>query len=203
MNNNVYLNQIKPYYNSLKYFSIQDNYLILNLNQRFILPLIHTNLSEINTDVFLSQPNEIFHFIQMNELLYKTEINEKEIAYIKEFTNRYLKLKQNSIEGKEVNNTTLWCLELLISKSFNEEFINNPASKEIANLIDEDNKKLESGLSTGMKLVLSKDGNQNYDIEEEFDYVKNFEKAGFTTIILIALTVALTCIFFANYVITH
>ena len=200
MNNSVFLNQIKPHYESLKYFEIKNNYLILYTNKTFILPLIHTNLSTINKDVFLASPSEIFHFLQMYELLYKTELNDSEKEYIKSFTNKYLYLKNNNNNGNEINNITLWCLELLISTSFNESFINNPASQEIINIIDDFNQKLESGLGTGMKLVLTKNGNQNFDIEEEYDNIKNFEKAGFTTIFIIVFTIIITCIFIAIFV---
>lgn len=200
MNNNGYLNQIKQYYNSLKYFNIENNYLILTLDKQYIIPLINTKLWEINQDIFLSPPNEIFHFLQMNELLYKDELTENELNYIKNFTNKYLLLKRNNNEGKDINNITLWCLELIIGKSFDDEFINKPASKEILTIINNDNKDLESGLNTGIKLVLSKNGNHNFEMEEEIDNFKNFEKAGFTTIILIALTVTLTCIYFASFI---
>lgn len=200
MDNSVYLNQIKPFYDSLKYFDIKNNYLILYANQTFILPLIHTNLSTINKDIFLSHPNEIFHFLQMHELLHKKELTDKELKYIKDFVNKYLQLKNNNNEGIEINNTTLWCLELLISTSFEEKFINNPASKEIISLIDSNNKELESGLGTGVKLVLSKNGNQNFELEEDFDNIKNFEKAGFTTLFLVIITVILTCLFIAFFI---
>lgn len=199
MNNNDYLNKLKPIYNSLLYFDIKDNYLILTTNKTFILKLIHTDLSQINPDIFLAEPGEIFHFIQMNELLYKSEINEKEIIYIKDFTSRYLKIKQKNNEGNEINNITLWCLELLISKSFNEEFINNPASKIITSLIEEDNEKIKSGLNTGLRLVLTKES----DPTTNNNNIRELEKAGFTTIILISLTIILTCIYFINFVINH
>lgn len=201
MDNNVYLNQIKPLYESLKYFDIKNNCLILSAKQTFIIPLLHTNLSTINKDVFLSSPSEIFHFIQMNELLYKNELTEKELNYIRDFTNRYLKLKNDYSEGLEINNNTLWCFELLISKSFEESFINNPASKEICSVIDNSNKQLESGLGTSMRLVLVKDGNNNFETVEEINNIKNFEKAGFTTLFLIASSVILTCLFIAFFII--
>ena len=201
MDNSTYLNQIKPFYNSLKYFDIKNNYLILYANQTFMLPLIHTNLSTINKDIFLSQPNEIFQFLQMHELLYKQVLTDKELSYIKDFVKKYLQLKNNNNEGQEINNTTLWCLELLISTSFEEKFINNPASKEIISKIDTNNKELESGFGTGVKLVLTKKGNENFEVEEEFDNIKNFEKAGFTTLFLVVITVIITCLFIAFFMV--
>ena len=203
MNNEVYFKQIKPFYNSLKYFDVKNNYLILHTTQDFILPLIKTNLELINKDIFLAQPNEIFHFFQMHELLYKQELTEKEIAYISDFTNKYLQLKNNNNEGKDINNITLWCIELLISIAFRDEFINNPASQKIISLIDNFNKELESGLNTSVKLVLTKNGNQNFLIEEEIDNIKNFEKAGFTTLFIVIITVVLTCLFLAFFIMKH
>lgn len=203
MNNSIYLNKLKSFYNSLQYFDIKDNYLIFTNNKTFILPLIHTDLSQINPDIFLAEPNEIFHFLQVNELLYKNALNEKEINYLHEFTNRYLKIKKDSNEGKDINNITLWCLELLFSKISQEEFINKPASIEISNIIDKDNKELESGLGTSVKLVLTKNGNENFELEEEFDSLKSLEKAGFTTLFLIIITIILTCLFIAYFIINH
>ena len=203
MNNEVYFKQIKPFYNSLKYFDVKNNYLILHTTKDFVLPLIKTNLELINKDIFLAQPNEIFHFFQMHELLYKQELTEKEIAYISDFTNKYLQLKNNNNEGKDINNITLWCIELLISIAFRDEFINNPASQKIISLIDNFNKELESGLNTSVKLVLTKNGNQNFLIEEEIDNIKNFEKAGFTTLFIVIITVVLTCLFLAFFIMKH
>lgn len=203
MDNKTYFNQIKPFYNSLKFFDIKDNYLILTNNKTFILPLIHTDLSQINPDIFLAEPNEIFHFLQVNELLYKERLNEKEINYLHEFTKRYLKIKNDSTEGKNINSITLWCLELLICKVYQEEFINNPASTEIISLIDKNNSELENGLGTSVKLVLTKNGNKNFELLEDFDGLKSFEKAGFTTLILIIITVILTCLFLAYFIVNH
>lgn len=203
MNNNVFFKQIKPFYESLKYFELKNNYLILYANQTFILPLIHTNLSTINKDIFLAEPSEIFHFLQMHELLFKMDLTEKEKEYIKNFTNKYLYLKNNNNNGLEVNNITLWCLELIISTSFTEELINNPASQEIISIIDNFSKEFESGLGNGMRLVLTKNGNQNFEIEEEIDNIKNFEKAGFTTLFLIIFTIIITCIFIAFFIMNN
>lgn len=204
MDNKVYLNQLKTFYDALKPFDIQNNYLILyvpNLQKNFILPLNHTDLTSIPKEIFLSSPSEIFHFLQMHELLYKTELTEKEINYIKDFTNKYLELKNNNNDGKMINDTTLWCLELLISKSYEEKFINNPASKLVISIIDNFNKELESGLGIGVKLVLTKTGNQNFNLEEDIDTIKTFEKAGFTTLLLVIITVVLTCMFIAFFII--
>lgn len=203
MDNKTYFNQIKPFYNSLKFFDIKDNYLILNSKQTFILPLIHTNLSQFNKDIFLASPGEIFHILQINELLYKEQLSENEKKYIIDFTQKYLDLKKQNNEENNINTITLWCLEIIISKAFQEEFVNNPASKEITMLIDNNTKDFENGRNTGVKLVLSKGNNQNFEIIEDFDSVKTFEKAGFTTLFLVIITVILTCIFITFFILNN
>lgn len=201
MDNKIFLNQMKNYYDSLKYFDIQNNYLILHLNKLFTIPLLHTYLSQLNQSVFLLNPSEIFQIIYILELLYKNELTENEKDFIINYVKKYLSLSESTLTGNEMDLNRLWCLEMPINNAYKEEFSQMPTSKLIISTIDKYNEEINSGLGKTPKLVLVKGDNPNFDIEEEIDDVKNFEKAGFTTLLLILTSIVSTCLYIAYFIV--
>ena len=203
MDNKIFLEQMKLYYDSLKYFEIQDNYLILKLNKTFKIPLKHINLSYLDQNIFNLSPAEIFQFIYVSELLYKENLEEHEIEFIISYTKRYLELSDTIKNNEDTNSIKVWCLEMPINSAYKEEFIEMPASKIIIAEIDKHSEEMNSGLGKNPILKLVKGENPNFEIEEPIDQVRNFEKAGFTTLFLITSAVAATCMYIAYFIIGH
>jgi len=203
MENKVFLEQMKLYYDSLKYFSIEDSFLILKLNTIFKIPLRHINLSTLDQSIFTLSPAEIFQLIYVSELLYKEKLTDSEIDFIKSYTKRYLELSDNVKNNENTNTNKIWCLEFPINMAYKDEFLDFPASKIIISEIDKHNEELSSGLGKSPKLVLIKGDNPNFDLEEQVDQIKNFEKAGFTTIFLITSAIAATCMYIAYFIMGH
>lgn len=203
MENKVFLEQMKLYYDSLKYFTIEDSYLILRLNKDFKMPLRHIHLSTLDQNIFMLSPTEIFQLFYVNELLYKEVLSESEIDFITSYTKKYLELSDNLKNNEDNNINKLWCLEMPINYAYKNEFLELPASKLIISEIDKHMEEMNSGLGKSPRLVLIKGNNPNFDIEEEIDQIKTFEKAGFTTIFLIISAIISTCIYIAYFIIGH
>lgn len=203
MENKIFLEQMKIYYDSLKYFEIIDGYLSLTFNNNFKIPLRHVSLSTLDQNIFSLPASEIFQIIYMYELLYKEKILENEIDFIKNYIKRYLKLS-DEIKNNENNELTrFWCLEFPINNAYKEEFSTLPTSKIIIDEIDKHTEKINSGLGKVPKLILTKGDNPNFEIEEQVNQIRNFEKAGFTTIFLIIGAITATCIFIATFIMNH
>ena len=200
MENKIFLEQMKNYFDSLKYFDIQDNFLILHTDKIYRIPIFHTYLSQLEQNIFLLHPIEIIQIIYLLELFYKTTLSEIEKDFIKNYTNKYLSLSENSTNGNDINQNRLWCLELPINNAYKEEFSEYPCSKLIISLIDKHLEEINSGLGKSPKLVLIKNDNPNFLIEEEYDELKTFEKAGFTTILLILSSIISTCLYIAYFI---
>lgn len=200
MENKIFLEQMKNYFDSLKYFDIQDNFLILHTDKIYRIPIFHTYLSQLEQNIFLLHPIEIFQIIYLLELFYKTTLSETEKDFIKNYTDKYLSLSENSTNGNDINQNRLWCLELPINNAYKEEFAEYPCSKLIISLIDKHSEEINSGLGKSPKLVLIKNDNPNFLIEEEYDELKTFEKAGFTTVLLILSSIISTCLYIAYFI---
>lgn len=201
MENKIFLEQMKLYYDSLKYFSIEDSFLILKLNNIFKIPLRHVNLYTLDQSVFTLTPVEIFQLIYVNELLYKNSLTDSEIDFIKSYTKKYLELSDKIKNNEDVKANTIWCLEIPINNAYKDEFLEFPACQIIISEIDKHNEELNSGLGNKQKLVLIKGGNPNFDIVTQGDSIKNFEQAGFTTIFLITSAIVATCLYIAFFII--
>lgn len=199
MDNKLYIEQMKNYYDSLKYFNVENNKLILNYNGYYKIPLIYTNLQLLNTNLFILNPIEIFQIIYMLELLNKNNLKQNEIDFINNYTKKYLTLKNNNtIENNTDYDNRIWCLSMPVYRSYDEKYINNEGSKIIQNIIQENNKEIENGHSKEPKLVLK---NPNFALIEEESNFENFKNAGFTTLMLIVSAIISTLtyiIFFMN-----
>lgn len=196
----MFLQQMKNYFDSLKYFDIQDNYLILNIEKIFKTPLFHIYLSQLDQNIFTLHPTEIFQIIYVLELFYKPKLSDNEQNFITNYTNKYLALSENNVNGQDINKNRLWCLEIPINYAYKEEFAEYPASKLIISIIDKRNEEITSGLGKTPKLILVKGDNPNFEIEQEIDEVKSLEKAGFTTLLLIATSAIGTCLYIAYFI---
>ncbi len=198
MNNKEYLEMAKNRYGSLKYFTIEGNVLFLN---NFKIPLINVQLSSLNPSLFELNPTEIFQIIYMLELLYKPVINEEEKKFIFNYVTAYLKLNDAALEGQNVNNNELWCLSIPIYKSYDSELIQNGGSMAIQEQMNNHNNEIETGRGNHMALVLTNPNlpNGSYPLNTN-DSIEDLTRAGFTTIILIAGAVALTCLYIAFFI---
>lgn len=196
MENVLFLKQLQNSYDSLKYFSITNNRLILHLDKDYIIPLIHTKLINLNPNLFLLTPQDIFHIIYMLELLYKTNLNDSEIKFIENYTNKYLKMNDLAIENNQIDKNMVWCFSIPIYSSYDPIYIENPCSKIIQKLLNNHTEEIENSKGLHPKLILS---NTNFQIAED-DNLANFEKAGFTTLFLITGAVVATCIYIIYFI---
>lgn len=201
MENKIFLEQKKLQYDSLKYFEIQNNYLILN--KKFMIQLVHTNLLTFDERIFLLSPAEIFQIIYVGELIYKETLTESEIDFIKNYMKTYLQLTDYANNNQDIDLNKIWFYEIPINNAYKSEFAELPCSKLIIEEIDKHTSEMNSGLGKSPKLILIKGDNPNFDLEEQVDQVKNFEKAGFTTIFLITSAIAATCMYIAYFIMGH
>ena len=198
MDNKTFLEQNKNKFNSLNFFDIQNNYLILKAKTNYILPLQYTNLVNLPTNLFLLHPVDIYKIIYIFEFLNKKEINDKEQKFIEDYTNKYLELSKDETNKDDL---TIWGLGLPIHFAYDSLFINNPASNIIRTYIEKNQLDKENDRGNNQKLVLIKGENTNFDLVEEYDNIKSFKDAGFTTIFLITSAIVSTCLYIAYFII--
>lgn len=199
MENEIFLKQMQNYYESLKFFSISDGKLILHSDIDYKIHLDYTNLSSLNPNLFLLSPIDIFHIIYMLELLHNQNLKENEIAFIQSYANKYLKLNDLAIENNGVDGNLVWCFSIPIYSSYDPEFLNNPCSSIIQKIINSHSENLENGRDNHPRLVLT---NPKFQVNEDQN-VEKFEKAGFTTLFLIAGAITITCLYIIYFVINH
>lgn len=200
MDNELFLNQYKNIYNSLTYFSFKGNILVLEYNNTILeTPLNYTSLSNLNNSVFMQNPIDIFNIIHMLELLYKKELNDTEVQFITNYIKAYLDLNDLALEGQNDQQERLWCLSIPVYSSYDPKVYANPGAQIIQNETTNHIEDRQSGKSNSnvQKLVLS---NPNMPSTYD-DTLHSFEKAGFTTILLIAGTIAATCIYIAYFIV--
>ena len=140
MENKVFLEQMKLYYDSLKYFSIEDSFLVLKLNTIFKIPLRHINLSTLDQNIFLLSPAEIFQLIYVSELLYKEKLIDSEIEFITNtrqqesliYTKKALEQALEATKMQEIQDlisidikTALMHLSEISGESITDEVLNN------------------------------------------------------------------------------
>ncbi len=201
--NEEYLKNLQKTFPNLKYFNFDGNSLILNYNGYYKIPLYHTNLTLLNPNIFYLNPTEIFQVIYILELLYKDTLNDKEIIFINNYTNNYLKYNDLALSGNNDASIKSWGLGIPIYTSYDEQFFNKPGSKLIQqNLITHDNDTI-NGKTKGPRLVRTKDTLENFMPEEEENLVADYSKAGFATIILIISAILITTIFITTFVLGH
>lgn len=198
MSNEMFLKQSQNIYESLRYFSIENNLLSLHtVNGPRVLALSNVSLASINQNLFLLKPIEIFHTLRTLELLYSKELTSNDIEFLKSYVANYLTLNDKALEGIEDNYNELNGFKIPIYLSYDPNFINNPASTIIQSIINNHSDEIENSKGKHPKLVLV---NSNYKGEEENDDLF-LSQAGFSTLILIALTVATTCLYIAGFIV--
>lgn len=204
MSNEVFLETYKNSFESLKYFSIKDNTLILNYNGVFMMGISHINLAMLNTNLFLLTPEEIYQTLYMIELLYRDNVSSYETNFATSYVNNYLALNDNVLSNTGDDTGLLELrvsiLGMPISLAYEDSFNNKPISTLIQNTLNNHTNDLESGKSKGPKLVRLNPNGTIYENENELEYLKS---AGFTALFLIILGVLLTVGFVFFFVINH
>ncbi len=204
MDNERSLNNLKKIFPNLQYFYLANNILTLNYNGHFEMPLISTNLSLLNPNLYYLKPNEIFQVIYVLELLYKNSLSEKEASFILDFTNMYLNLndliKSGTLKNEEAR---VWCLGIPIVKSYENIFVNNPASKIIAEVVNNHEDEIISGKNKQPRLVRTNDSVVNFMPAEPDLNLIDYGKAGFTTLLLIGGAIVFSVIYVTYFIIGH
>lgn len=200
MNNELLLNELQNSFPNLRYFKLSNNVLSLEFDGSYRIPFINTSLSNINPNLFLQNPKEIFNILYMLELLNKNELNESEIAFITSFVNRYLKYSDLATKGNEVDKDLLWCLSIPIYTSYDPNYIENMGSSIIQNIINSHSEEIENSKCMHERLVLTHpDFGGNYE-EDTFSYL---EKAGFATLTLIGGAITFTLLFIIFFIVKY
>ena len=204
MNNEEYLKKFQSIFPNLQFFRIENNTLILEYDGFFKMPLIHVNLSLLNPNLFYLSPKEIFQVIYILELLYKNNLSEQEQAFIISFMNMYLTLNDFvKSHNKEEEEMYLSSLGIPVLISYEEGFINNPASKIIQVMINNHDNEILSGKNKQPRLVRTNETMANFmPVEEDLNFI-DYGKAGFTTLILIGGAIISTVLYITSFIISH
>ena len=199
MDNEIIFRNLQNSYDSLKYFTIRNNILYFKDNDKlYSLPLQIVNISKLNPNLFLIKPRDIYRVIYLLETINKKEITEYDSEFIKQFTNKYLKLESDGLESSDINENEIMCLGIPIYTSYDPMFMNNPGSKLIQDILNNHTEQIENGKSHGQKLVLT---NPMFPkTEDEPNDLIEFGKAGFTATFLIILTVIITSIYITLFI---
>lgn len=198
MDNESFFKNLRLSYDSLNYFVINNNTLYYKNNDKiYSLPLTNINLSNLNPNIYLLSPNNIFRILYTLEILRKDEITDNETNYIVQYVNSYLKAEKERIENNSNNENELMCLSIPIYSSYDPELINKPASKIIQEQLNNYTDEMESGKSHGQKLVLT---NPNFPVTHDETDITDLGKAGYTVTMLIVITVILTSLYIAFFI---
>lgn len=203
MSNEEYFNKIKDMYDSLKNFQINNNILTFFDDITYKISLYNVNLSKLNPNIFLLKPKDIHRLLFILEILPKKNLNDIEKKFIIQYVQKYLKLEHSKLSNEEVNDNEVNCLGIPIYLADDPTYENSECSQIIHTILQNDIKKLENtsiSNNNQKRLVLTNpqfktESNQNNSLEEFSDYTKT----GFTTILLIAITVIATCTYLAIY----
>jgi len=98
MSNEEFLNQIQHMYDSAQYLNLENNLLTLNYNGTNTITLTNVSLTNLNPNLFLLQPDEIFDTLHILDILPKQEINDYESTFINNYVNKYLELNDKALE---------------------------------------------------------------------------------------------------------
>lgn len=198
MNNQVFINQMKNYYESLQYFSIENNYLILNIEDNsYKIPFTNVDLTMLSPNLFYIEPKELFHILYMLELLTKTTLTDYEIDFVKKYVNRYLTLNDLALEKDGMNTELVWGIGIPIYNSYDPDKASNPAAMVISEILNSHTETLESG--RGNHQVLSLKPNGPFAMLDEDPTPADFTKAGFTTLALIFTAAISTIMYIVNF----
>ena len=202
MSNTDFLKYYSNTYPSLRNLHIEDNKLILTSNTIYKISFSHVNLIEyLNSNLFILNEIELFQTLYVLELFYKPELNSNEITFITNYVNKYLELNDLLLANQTTDEKRINGLSIPIYQSYNDSFLNTPASNLIQNILNNHTMDINSGKNRGPKLVLK---NPNaFTIETEENDLNYLEKAGFSVIILIVAAVTLTCLYLAFYMFGH
>lgn len=201
MNNEIFINEMKNYYESLQYFNLENNYLVLNYEGIFKIPFVNVTLSSLNPNLFSLDPKEIFHILYMLELLPKDTLNNNEVEFINGYVSRYLKINDLALENDGMDSNLAWGLSIPIYTSYDPLYLNKPGSKIIEDSLNSHTENLSEGRGNHQKLVLLK--NDNFSTISEDEPITNLAQAGFTTLVLIFIAVAATVLYIANFIIVN
>ena len=155
MNNELFLIQMANQFDSLKYFKIENNTLILNFNGLYKIPFTNVSFANLNPNLFLLNPNEIFHILYMLELLPKNSLNDNEKNFINSYVNRYLSLNDLALENKEIDTNLVWCLSIPIYTSYDPENLDKESSKLIQDIVNNHSELVANSKGNHQKLVLT------------------------------------------------
>ena len=202
MRNELFINEYRHIYNSLKYFKFVNNKLVLDYNnQTYIMPLNNILLYNLSPQLYTLNPIELFQTIYILELLYKSDLNESEYKFINDYVNKYLNLHDLQM-GNQINEEErIIALSIPIYTSYSDTFINSKGALFIQDLVNKHTEVVESGKGKGVKLVLTNPNFKGTE-EEEFDY-NYLEKAGFGTIALISSAILLTALYVLIFIMNH
>ncbi len=198
MSNELFIKQYQKIYPSLKYFIILNDRLILKLQTTYVIPFTHINLSHLNPQIFSLNPIELFQSLYILELFYHPTLEPKEIDFITKYVNKYVELNNLVLSNQSEEANRVNALSIPIYISYNDNFINTPCATLINDICNKNVSEIEHGEGKGMRLVLK---NPNYEGEQEEEEYYNFlEKAGFSTFLLIAVTVIITFLYITSYI---
>ena len=199
MDNETFLNNMKYQYDSLKAFVIKNGNLLLKDNNNIYMIPLNINLSSLNNNIYLLNPRDIYRIIYMIELLSKEKITDDDVNFVNEYVGKYLNLEKKKNANLEVDENEVNSLGIPIYLSDDPKYENSSTSNIIRKILLDDLKEEQSGKTNTPRLVLTSPHFQG-SIEE--DNLANFEKAGFTTIILIVSAIVATCLYIAFFILT-
>lgn len=202
MSNELYLQNLKNTYENLQAFSIKNNTLILSLDSTYTLPLVHLNLSNLNPNIFYLSPLEIYQILYMLELLYKTNLTNAEIDFITQYVKKYLLLNDTILDNSSDDTLRVNALSIPIYTSYDPIFINSEPSNLIQELVNQHSEDFENGKNKGQRLVLINSKYGSFDDENDNDW-DNLKNAGFTALLMIGATIALTVLYITYFIFGH
>jgi len=160
MSNEEFLNQIQHMYDSAQYLNLENNLLTLNYNGTNTITLTNVSLTNLNPNLFLLQPDEIFDTLHILDILPKQEINDYESTFINNYVNKYLELNDKALEhSKDIEanedleelNTKLNGLKTPIYLAYDPQYENTAASILIQELMNNHIQEIEHGRGNQVK----------------------------------------------------
>ncbi len=204
MSNEEYLINLYNSYPNAHYFTIKDNKLVLEIEDRaYELPIKDFNLSKINPNIFLLKPVEAFQIIYLLLLLTQDIIDKNEENIVTNYTFRYIELS-NKVNTFEDSNIQLEhsLLSIPMYTADDPLYINKPASRIIRSMLDnyaleQDKEESEKGGRGNSRVLKNPNGSINFDEGNNFI---DYSKAGFVTLVLILGAVAITVTYITTYI---